>query len=143
MKSWTRFETYLTLLFSIFPYSQFKQNSKDINLLIKSNPYTTTQKTPNLDLEKDRSHECKNSTEHLEKEIPCKTSTLTKVKRTYIWEQRNMIISFLGGQYTTKLVEFSLFMLQLVVVIPTIGHSNSFMVRLKRISDTVVLSLVL
>lgn len=54
-----------------------------------------------------------------------------------------MIISFLGGQYTTKLVEFSLFMLQLVVVIPTIGHSNSFMVRLKRISYTVVLSLVL
>lgn len=54
-----------------------------------------------------------------------------------------MIISFLGGQYTTKLVEFSLFMLQLVVVIPTIGHSNSFMVRLKRISHTVVLSLVL
>ncbi|XP_017867941.1 PREDICTED: semaphorin-1A [Drosophila arizonae] len=65
---------------------QFKhQNSgKDINLLINSNPYTTTQKTPNLDLEKDRSHECKNSTEHLEKELPCKTSTLTKVKRTYI-----------------------------------------------------------
>ncbi|XP_034103868.1 semaphorin-1A [Drosophila nasuta] len=66
--------------------TQFKhQNSgKDINLLINSNPYTTTQKTPNLDLEKDRSHECKNSTEHLEKELPCKTSTLTKVKRTYI-----------------------------------------------------------
>ncbi|ALC40972.1 Sema-1b [Drosophila busckii] len=54
---------------------------KDINLL---NPYTTTQKAANLDLEKDRSHECKNSTEHLEKELPCKTSTLTKVKRTYI-----------------------------------------------------------
>ncbi|KAM8713522.1 hypothetical protein ACLKA7_013786 [Drosophila subpalustris] len=66
--------------------TQFKhQNSgKDINLLINSNPYTTTQKTANLDLEKDRSHECKNSTEHLEKELPCKTSTLTKVKRTYI-----------------------------------------------------------
>ncbi|KAH8253965.1 hypothetical protein KR032_007875 [Drosophila birchii] len=65
---------------------QFKhQNTgKDINLLMGSNPYTTTQKTPNLDLEKDRSHECKNSTEHLEKELPCKTSTLTKVKRTYI-----------------------------------------------------------
>ncbi|XP_068144589.1 semaphorin-1A [Drosophila tropicalis] len=61
----------------------FKQG-KDINLLMGSNPYTTTQKTPNLDLEKDRSHECKNSTEHLEKELPCKTSTLTKVKRTYI-----------------------------------------------------------
>ncbi|KAH8394915.1 hypothetical protein KR222_010444, partial [Zaprionus bogoriensis] len=57
---------------------------KDVNLLINSNPYTTTQKTANLDLEKDRSHECKNSTEHLEKELPCKTSTLTKVKRTYI-----------------------------------------------------------
>ncbi|XP_026835817.1 semaphorin-1A isoform X1 [Drosophila erecta] len=65
---------------------QFKhQNTgKDINLLMGSNAYTTTQKTPNLDLEKDRSHECKNSTEHLEKELPCKTSTLTKVKRTYI-----------------------------------------------------------
>ncbi|KAH8277919.1 hypothetical protein KR018_010341, partial [Drosophila ironensis] len=65
---------------------QFKhQNTgKDINLLMGSNPYATTQKTPNLDLEKDRSHECKNSTEHLEKELPCKTSTLTKVKRTYI-----------------------------------------------------------
>lgn len=74
--------------------SQFKhQNSgKDINLLINSNPYTTTQKTANLDLEKDRSHECKNSTEHLEKELPCKTSTLTKVKRTYIWEKH--IIQF-------------------------------------------------
>lgn len=66
--------------------TQFKhQNSgKDINLLINSNPYSTTQKAANLDLEKDRSHECKNSTEHLEKELPCKTSTLTKVKRTYI-----------------------------------------------------------
>ncbi|EDW60942.2 semaphorin-1A [Drosophila virilis] len=66
--------------------TQFKhQNSgKDINLLINSNPYTTPQKTANLDLEKDRSHECKNSTEHLEKELPCKTSTMTKVKRTYI-----------------------------------------------------------
>ncbi|XP_033253389.1 semaphorin-1A-like [Drosophila miranda] len=65
---------------------QFKtQNTgKDINLLMGSNPYVTTQKTPNLDIEKDRSHECKNSTEHLEKELPCKTSTLTKVKRTYI-----------------------------------------------------------
>ncbi|XP_016976166.1 semaphorin-1A [Drosophila rhopaloa] len=61
-----------------------QNTGKDINLLMGSNAYTTTQKTPNLDLEKDRSHECKNSTEHLEKELPCKTSTLTKVKRTYI-----------------------------------------------------------
>jgi len=74
------------LICLIVSYSQFKhQNSgKDINLLINSNPYSTTQKAANLDLEKDRSHECKNSTEHLEKELPCKTSTLTKVKRTYI-----------------------------------------------------------
>ncbi|XP_067626608.1 semaphorin-1A [Eurosta solidaginis] len=56
---------------------------KDINLLMNPNHYSN-QKKPNLDLEKDRSHECKNSTENLEKEIPCKTSTLTKVKRTYI-----------------------------------------------------------
>ncbi|XP_036333039.1 semaphorin-1A [Rhagoletis pomonella] len=56
---------------------------KDINLLMNPNHFCS-QKKPNLDLEKDRSHECKNSTENLEKEIPCKTSTLTKVKRTYI-----------------------------------------------------------
>ncbi|CAD7011848.1 unnamed protein product [Ceratitis capitata] len=56
---------------------------KDINLLMNPNQFCN-QKKPNLDLEKDRSHECKNSTENLEKEIPCKTSTLTKVKRTYI-----------------------------------------------------------
>ncbi|XP_053967128.1 semaphorin-1A isoform X1 [Anastrepha ludens] len=56
---------------------------KDINLLMNPNHFCN-QKKPNLDLEKDRSHECKNSTENLEKEIPCKTSTLTKVKRTYI-----------------------------------------------------------
>ncbi|KAL9921548.1 semaphorin 1b isoform 1-T4 [Glossina fuscipes fuscipes] len=59
------------------------KHGKDINLLMNPNHYCQTKK-PNLDLEKDRSHECKNSTENLEKELPCKTSTLTKVKRTYI-----------------------------------------------------------
>ncbi|XP_018788297.1 PREDICTED: semaphorin-1A [Bactrocera latifrons] len=58
-------------------------NGKDVNLLMNPNHFSSLKK-PNLDLEKDRSHECKNSTENLEKEIPCKTSTLTKVKRTYI-----------------------------------------------------------
>ncbi|XP_073846394.1 semaphorin 1b [Musca autumnalis] len=59
------------------------KHGKDINLLMNTNHYCHPGK-PSLDLEKDRSHECKNSTENLEKELPCKTSTLTKVKRTYI-----------------------------------------------------------
>lgn len=63
------------------------KHGKDINLLMNTNHYCHPGK-PSLDLEKDRSHECKNSTENLEKELPCKTSTLTKVKRTYIWSHR-------------------------------------------------------
>lgn len=65
-----------------------RNGGKDVNLLVNSNPFMpcNQKKQPNVDIvgEKDRSHECKNSTENLEKEIPCKTSTLTKVKRTYI-----------------------------------------------------------
>ncbi|XP_065368622.1 semaphorin-1A [Calliphora vicina] len=68
--------------FSSNPTFGLKHN-KDINLLMNTNHYCHPGK-PSLDLEKDRSHECKNSTENLEKELPCKTSTLTKVKRTYI-----------------------------------------------------------
>lgn len=58
-----------------------------------TNSFTTSGLTPcnnkkdNLELEldsKDRNHECKNSTESLEKEIPYKTGTLQKVKKTYI-----------------------------------------------------------
>ncbi|XP_055857782.1 semaphorin-1A [Episyrphus balteatus] len=74
------------------PRSFTNRNSgKDVNLLVNSNAFSTVpcnNKKDNIDQdfvgEKDRSHECKNSTENLEKEIPCKTSTLTKVKRTYI-----------------------------------------------------------
>lgn len=68
-----------------------RNSGKDVNLLINSNTFSTLpckNKKDNIDQdfvgEKDRSHECKNSTENLGKEIPCKTSTLTKVKRTYI-----------------------------------------------------------
>lgn len=68
-----------------------RNSGKDVNLLVNSNAFSTVpcnNKKDNIDQdfvgEKDRSHECKNSTENLEKEIPCKTSTLTKVKRTYI-----------------------------------------------------------
>lgn len=45
------------------------------------------KKDNNLEQEfsaKDRSHECKNSTENLEKEANCKTGTLQKVKKTYL-----------------------------------------------------------
>lgn len=58
---------------------------------MNTNPFTPApcnNKKDNLEHEfvgdKDRSHECKNSTENLEKEVHCKTATLTKVKRTYI-----------------------------------------------------------
>lgn len=74
----------MLIMFLIKYFRQFGlKHGKDINLLMNPNHYCQT-KQPNLDLEKDRSHECKNSTENLEKELPCKTSTLTKVKRTYI-----------------------------------------------------------
>ncbi|XP_055922508.1 semaphorin-1A isoform X2 [Eupeodes corollae] len=74
------------------PRQFLKRNSgKDVNLLVNSNAFSTVlcnNKKDNIGQDfvgdKDRSHECKNSTENLEKEIPCKTSTLTKVKRTYI-----------------------------------------------------------
>lgn len=67
---------------------------KDINLLMNTNTNQATinNKKDNLELEfglgsKDRSHECKNSTESLDKD--CKppvvsTGTLQKVKKTYI-----------------------------------------------------------
>lgn len=67
---------------------------KDINLLMNTN--SSTIKKDNLELEfslgsKDRTHECKNSNESLDKE-PIKTAvlssvpggTLQKVKKTYI-----------------------------------------------------------
>lgn len=67
---------------------------KDINLLMNTN--SSTIKKDNLDIEfslggKDRTHECKNSNESLDKE-PIKTAvlssvtggTLQKVKKTYI-----------------------------------------------------------
>lgn len=66
---------------------------KDINLLINAAQFASAQcnnKKDNIehafDDGKDRSHECKNSTESLEKEIPPKmgTGTLQKVKKTYI-----------------------------------------------------------
>jgi len=63
---------------------------KDVNLQMNANtfnPALCNNKKDNLELEldsKDRNHECKNSTESLEKEIPYKTGTLQKVKKTYI-----------------------------------------------------------
>lgn len=77
---------------------------KDINLLMNATQFTPPQcnnKIDNLEHEfgigiKDRSHECKNSNESLEKELPVKvapptttttantTGTLQKVKKTYI-----------------------------------------------------------
>lgn len=76
------------------PILPTRNTGKDINLLMNTtNSFTTSALTPcnnkkdNLELEldsKDRNHECKNSTESLEKEIPYKTGTLQKVKKTYI-----------------------------------------------------------
>jgi len=70
----------------------YRNSGKDVNLLMNSsNPFTQpcNNKKDNIEhefvSEKDRSHECKNSTENLEKEVHfSKTGTLTKVKRTYI-----------------------------------------------------------
>lgn len=63
-------------------------SGKDINLLMDKNAYECSHKKDNnLEQEfsaKDRSHECKNSTENLEKEVHCKTGTLQKVKKTYL-----------------------------------------------------------
>lgn len=66
-------------------------SAKKTNLLISTSTVPTNVscniKKDNLEQEfaKDRSHECKNSTENLEKEVNCKTGTLQKVKKTYIW----------------------------------------------------------
>lgn len=65
-------------------------SAKKTNLLISTATVSTNAscniKKDNLEQEfaKDRSHECKNSTENLEKEVNCKTGTLQKVKKTYI-----------------------------------------------------------
>lgn len=65
-----------------------RTSGKDTNLLMNVGP--RNNKRDNLENEfvvgdKDRSHECKNSTENLEKVVHCKTTgTLTKVKSTYI-----------------------------------------------------------
>lgn len=79
----------------ILPLGGARNNGgKDVNLLMNANTNQTTinNKKDNLELEfglgsKDRSHECKNSTESLDKD--CKppvvsTGTLQKVKKTYI-----------------------------------------------------------
>lgn len=69
-------------------HHQPRNSGKDINLLMNTNQFPTpcNNKKDNLEHEfgKDRSHECKNSTENLEKEANCKTGTLQKVKKTYI-----------------------------------------------------------
>lgn len=61
-------------------------SGKDINLLMEANAYSCHPKKENLEQEfaaKDRSHECKNSTENLEKEVNCKsTMGLTTVGST-------------------------------------------------------------
>lgn len=61
-------------------------SGKDINLLMEANAYSCHPKKENLEQEfatKDRSHECKNSTENLEKEVNCKsTMGLTTVGAT-------------------------------------------------------------
>lgn len=52
-------------------------SGKDINLLMEANAYSCHPKKENLEHEfatKDRSHECKNSTENLEKEVNCKST---------------------------------------------------------------------
>lgn len=81
-------------------------SGKDINLLMEANAYSCHPKKENLEQEfatKDRSHECKNSTENLEKEVNCKSTmglatagsgptaggghnmgTLQKCKKTYL-----------------------------------------------------------
>lgn len=83
--------------------SQNRTSGKDVNLLMNtnsSNQYHTQQQAivqqlqqhhhqnnmkDNIDFDfKDRSVECKNSTENLEKDISKGMGTLQKVKKTYI-----------------------------------------------------------
>ncbi|XP_059610315.1 semaphorin-1A [Phlebotomus argentipes] len=75
--------------------SRHMAHSKDINLLMNTQHMYATPETPQpprkldnldlVDLDKDRRHESKNSTESLEKDPHLfKTDTLKKVKKTYI-----------------------------------------------------------
>lgn len=80
--------------------SQTRTSGKDVNLLMNTtNQYHTQQQAivqqlqqhhqnnckDNIDFDyKDRSVECKNSTENLEKDISKGMGTLQKVKKTYI-----------------------------------------------------------
>lgn len=82
--------------------SQNRTSGKDVNLLMNTNTgnqYHTQQQAivqqlqqhhqnnmkDNIDFDfKDRSVECKNSTENLEKDISKGMGTLQKVKKTYI-----------------------------------------------------------
>lgn len=83
-------------VFLKFNFRYQKRHLQPLNSAKKTNLLISTAAVPsnaacnikkdNLEQEfaKDRSHECKNSTENLEKEVNCKTGTLQKVKKTYI-----------------------------------------------------------